>query len=1092
MKSWIIGFFLFFFSINSFAQAWSEDFEGAWPPTGWSISTGVWGQETEFGHESQRSAATVPGGNYPDGVSSRLVTHSFQVPLDNPRLRFWHWYSFAAGDFGWVEVKVQGGDWEVISTDYTNTSSNMWTYPSLDLSGYAGQTIQVGFYFESTNWGGGPVDVSSGWYIDDVEIVTGPIVFNNPEDFENGLGDWYVTRGTWGIDDDFGCQTPASIGTGTNPENANYHENVSSHLASPPFQVPINNPRLRFWHWYSFGAGDLGRVEVKVQGGDWEVISTDYTNTSSNMWTYPSLDLSGYAGQTIQVGFYFESTNWGGGPVDVSSGWYIDDVEIVTGPIVFNNPEDFENGLGDWYVTRGTWGIDDDFGHQSQSSAGTGTVVNPPTDEYHENVSSRLVSPPFHVPSDNPQLQFWHWFSFGAGDFGQVQVKLEGGEWEAISPAYTSNSGNIWSSPLLDLTAYSDKNIQIGFYFESTNWGGGPVDVSSGWYIDDVTILPIDTCLCPTIYDPVCGSNGVTYSNACEAECAGITNYTPGTCGQENVTFTIADNICGAVGQVVEVPVTVENFTDITSFNMSLSIDDPAIAEFVSIEAGPSLTAVFNHNIISTSSATLLWFSSNGAPLSLPDGTVLFTIRVLLTGPQGSYTDISFSNSPTPISVFQDQGGQSVEATPTLINGSVCIDSTVTISGRIERENGDGLVNVHVKLNDPNNTIAVTNPGGGYLLEDLTAGGNYTLTPEKNTGWTNGVTANDLFLIQRHILQIQLLDSPYKMISADADASGSINGNDLYQLQRLILLQIPAIDGNTSWRFVPKEYPFNDPSNPFTLPFSEEINYSNLSTDINDADFYACKIGDIDLSAINMGLAPRALALPNTLRLFIEKTELKAGSYAVIPVRANNFQNIAAYQFTLEFDAEKLSLEGITPGLLPGWNTSNFGLDRANEGLLTTLWYNPIGEGATLSREQELFSLRFKVLDARQNLEELIRVSSQLTLALAFLEDGGPMGIHLAFGEPLHPANSLISHTVIPNPFTTDATLLFQVSHEQQGQIVLFDQFGKTLKTYEGTFAAGRNELSLGLDGLSATGVLFYEIRLPAGNATGRMIRVQE
>lgn len=34
------------------------------------------------------------------------------------------------------------------------------------------------------------------------------------------------------------------------------------------------------------------------------------------------------------------------------------------------------------------------------------------------------------------------------------------------------------------------------------------------------------------IYDPVCGCNGKTYSNSAEAECKGITNYTQGECKQ--------------------------------------------------------------------------------------------------------------------------------------------------------------------------------------------------------------------------------------------------------------------------------------------------------------------------------------------------------------------------------------------------------------------------------------------------------------------------------------------------------------------------------------------------------------------------------
>ncbi len=236
----------------------------------------------------------------------------------------------SSGDYGKVQIKIEGAtDWVDISTSYTSTGSNIWTYPSIDLSDYAGETVQIAFYFHSVDTYFG--NVSTGWYIDNVEVITGPIDFNTPEDWENGIGDWASERGTWEVG------TP-SVGPGAAYDGqqcaatvleGNYSEPVDSRLESPKFTVPAasENPRLRFWHWYSMSSGDYGKVQIKIEGAtDWEDISTSYTSTGSNIWTYTYFPLSDYAGETVQIAFYFHSVDTYFG--NISTGWYIDNVII--------------------------------------------------------------------------------------------------------------------------------------------------------------------------------------------------------------------------------------------------------------------------------------------------------------------------------------------------------------------------------------------------------------------------------------------------------------------------------------------------------------------------------------------------------------------------------------------------------------------------------------------------------------------------------------------------------------------------------------------------------------------------------------------
>jgi hypothetical protein len=319
---------------------WSEDFEGDWT-VNWHVDAGTWevgvpASGPGAAHGGQKLAATVLAGNYAEPVSSRLIRHtSFVVPAasENPRLRFWYWFSFAAGDGGQVQIKVNNGEWESISNTLDNYGSNAWSYGSIDLSTYAGSSVQIGFYFYSNNSGGGSNDVSSGWYIDDIALITGPYTLNNPETFESGFGDWSVDEGSWEV----GIPTigPATSHSGQNCAgtylSGSYQEPAASRLVSPPFVVPSTStdPAIRFWHWFSFADGDGGEVQITTDGGkNWESISSQFINTSSGIWTPFHIYLSPFMNKEVQIGFFFYSNNYGGGSNDVSSGWYIDDINF--------------------------------------------------------------------------------------------------------------------------------------------------------------------------------------------------------------------------------------------------------------------------------------------------------------------------------------------------------------------------------------------------------------------------------------------------------------------------------------------------------------------------------------------------------------------------------------------------------------------------------------------------------------------------------------------------------------------------------------------------------------------------------------------
>ena len=319
------------------------------------------------------------------------------------------------------------------------------------------------------------------------------------EDWESGIGFWYADNGVWDVGSPGAGPATCYSGTqcaGTIP-NGNYPNSANSRLISPQISLPSLSSneklKLKFWHWFWIDNNpydyDYGYVQISQDDGQtWEKISGTFDEYSS-VWTQPYLDISKYQNSIIRIAFYFISS-----PRDVKAGWYIDDIFVIKGKDLFNNPEDFESGISDWGVDNGTWEIGTptagpDTCHSGQICAGTVLDGN-----YFNAANTRLITPEITltpVENMNPELYFWHWHRLDNNpydyDYGVVQISTDGGKnWVTISGNFDEYS-EVWSQARVSLAAYKDSTVHIGFYLETS-----PRDVDKGWYIDDVQIINIE------------------------------------------------------------------------------------------------------------------------------------------------------------------------------------------------------------------------------------------------------------------------------------------------------------------------------------------------------------------------------------------------------------------------------------------------------------------------------------------------------------------------------------------------------------------------------------------------------------------------
>jgi lysyl endopeptidase len=188
-------------------------------------------------------------------------------------------------------------------------------------------------------------------------------------------------------------------------------------------------------------------------------------------------------------------------------------------------------------------------------------------------------------------------------------------------------------------------------------------------------------------------------------------------------------------------------------------------------------------------------------------------------------------------------------AAPLAIDGMNTAEGVGTLAGRIRMENGKSVAGARVELTGAAQAGMFTDADGHFQFDELSLGEVYTLNFIKNDDYPNGLSTLDLILIRKHILGLEKLGSPYQMIAADVNLSNSITTLDLILIQKVILGVDLAFPNAPSWRFIPADYEFPDPANPFQSMIPPVYPVANFGESRLDIDIVGVKLGDVNHSA---------------------------------------------------------------------------------------------------------------------------------------------------------------------------------------------------------------------------------------------------
>ena len=412
----------------------------------------------------------------------------------------------------------------------------------------------------------------------------------------------------------------------------------------------------------------------------------------------------------------------------------------------------------------------------------------------------------------------------------------------------------------------------------------------------------------------------------------------------------------------------------------------------------------------------------------------------------------------------------------------------VSISGHIFTEDKKMIPETKVKLDGGvTEGTFMTSNDGDYRFEGLEKFNDYTLLPEKDNNYLSGVSTLDLVLMQRHILGVERLNSPYKLIAADVNRSNSISVSDLSELRKLILGIQTKFSNNTSWRFIDASYQFEDKNKPWN--YVQSMAYSDLSQSMSNSDFIGMKIGDVNNDAFNVTSPTTQSRSAQDYILYTEDAEVKKGNIVSVPLKLENSDEPIAIQFTLEL-SEDVEYIGIESADFQAFDSENVGyVEREGRKYITVSYFDLYG--INTSGGNTLFNVICKA-KKDGSIGRLLKMSNDITTSEIVDHELQKRSLSFVVREIEDDFGTLFGSQNEPNPFINETIVFVGLDEPSTVQISLFTADGRLLFESSDYYSKGSHQISLTSDQFKgAKGIILCKIKTSSLEQVIKMLRIE-